>query len=133
MSEKPKGLTLYFYRNAKGWDCTNGGISARFDECTLIGIVNHTRARITGQPLVAQPLPEGSRVFEPTDKRPAVYLVMGKHSPNDRFIVPADQKTWQPDGRWWMCGGNYADSSDSRFDELLPGGFAVRVHDRHEG
>ncbi|WP_367135835.1 hypothetical protein [Saccharothrix sp. HUAS TT1] len=135
MSEtpKPKGLGLDFYRSARGGDYTLGGISGRFDQCVLIGIINHTSARLTGQPPAPQPLPKLSQVVEPRPDAPAVYLVMGKHGPNDRFIIPADQETWQPDTRWWMHGGNFADTTDSRFDALLPGGFAVRVHDRHEG
>ncbi|ONI83484.1 hypothetical protein ALI22I_33865 [Saccharothrix sp. ALI-22-I] len=133
MSEKPKGLRLDFYRLARGGDYTLGGISARHDECVLIGTVSYLNIYAPGVKPTVSPLDKGSQVSAPSEDRPAVYLVIGRHGPNDRYIIPADQETWQPDGRWWMHGGNFADSSDSRFDALLPGGFAVRVHDRHEG
>lgn len=132
MNSVPKGLILDFFRPARGVDCSLGGISARFDRCVLIGVVDYGTARHWNIPARPVPLDSSSRVFTPGGDYPAVYLAIGKHSDHDRFIIPADPETYEPDQRHGMFGGNFANTSDSRFSKLLPAGFAVRVHDRYE-
>lgn len=129
--EPNKGLILYFHRDASGIDCTIGGVSSRHAQCVLVGVVDYTRSE-DGKPKLRR-LPAECRVFAPSDTRPPVWLVAGKHGADDLFIIPGRVDANEPDSRWWMMGGNYAATSDSRFSELCGGNFAVRVHDRHEG
>jgi hypothetical protein len=112
------GLIISVYRNAEiTSDCTNGGISGRFQSLTVVNV-------------------EGP--FNPTPERPAVLLE--EHHKGCLRIVPAVET---PNGYtvapgWFMNGGNYAATSDSRFtgacEKLLGHRFygAVAVHDRQE-
>ena len=111
------GLIVSVYRNAVGYDCTNGGISSRFTELCIMNI-------------------EGP--FDPNEKRFPALLV-----PNvckTVKIVPAHQDA---KGNWIenkspMFGGNFASTSDSRFhqhiEKMLGHTFygAVPIHDRFE-
>lgn len=103
------GLRIYVYRDAFG-DCTNGGISSRANQLTLVNV---------------------SGPSEPDDTAPAA--ILESHVRGCLRIVPADTG-----GRWYMAGGNFGASHDSRFPEacarLLGHGFygAVSIHDRTE-
>lgn len=112
------GLTVSVYRDAElnGYDCTNGGITSKF---ARLNVVN-----------VAGP-------FDPSDDCPAVMLVddkpCGRPYPK---LVPAvfdeDTQTWKRQEGWFMMGGNYAGTSDSRFrTEGMTAGI-LPVHDRME-
>lgn len=102
---------------ARGANCTNGGISSRFDTLLAVNV----------------PGP-----FEPSDDCPAVLLET--HYAGCLRIVPAIYRDgrWIADPRWAMFGGNYAATSDSRFGDacrkLLGHEFygAVCIHDRYE-
>jgi hypothetical protein len=107
-------------RNGCVSDCTMNGISSNAMELCLVNV-------------------EGP--FEPRDGIPAAMLVVGNMRGTLR-IVPAmknDAGEWVKDSRWYMMGGNYAATSDSRFDDacekLLGHTFygAVAIHDRCEG
>jgi hypothetical protein len=95
-------------------DCTNGGASSK-----------HNRLCITNM--------EGP--FDPSDNCPAAQLVAHPTVKGHCYIVP--QETLDS-GRWYMMGGNFAHSSDSRFHEAIKkmtgnnGCFAVGIHDRVE-
>ena len=105
------GLLINVYRNGLG-DCTNGGVSARYNTLTLVN---------AGGP------------FDPAPDQPA--MVMERHAPGCLRLVPVELKK---SGKWVMFGGNYAATSDSRFSELahnlLGHTFygAVAIHDRVE-
>lgn len=105
------GLIIQVYRHGK-YDCTNGGVSSKFDTLTLINA-------------------EGP--FEPTDDRPAVMLVANPY--NSVVIKPVDAIEAK---KWTMMGGNYAATSDSRFakavEEITGTRFygAIPIHDRIE-
>lgn len=107
------GLRIFVYRHA-GSDCTNGGVTAVYDELTLTNV-------------------EGPS--EVSDKAPAAVLLPG-HSRGTVRIVP--QKVIDA-GQHPMMGGNYAACTDARFDEAIekltgtPFYGAVAVHDRVEG
>jgi hypothetical protein len=114
------GLHVRVYRDARGEDCTIGGVSSQADDLCVVNI--------PGQ-------------FEPSDKAPAVLLVEG-NAPGTLRIFPAVTNgagEWVRDSRWLMMGGNYAATSDSRFSEacekMLGDPFygAVPIHDRCEG
>lgn len=108
------GLMVFVYRPANFPDCTNGGVSYRYDTLTLVNV----------------PGP-----FEPSENAPAAWLVPG-NLPKTAKIVVVDPKE---EKRWHMFGGNYAGSSDGRFDDALfrlTGGWhqcLAPIHDRYEG
>jgi len=101
-------------RNSKYGDSSNGGVSSKVDELTIINI---------GGP------------FEATENAPAAMLVMG-NIPNSVKIIPsAGYATERRAGP--MMGGCYVTTSDSRFSDKLesmgmPRGMAVPLHDRWE-
>ncbi|UTC29087.1 hypothetical protein BAMBUS_00040 [Brevundimonas phage vB_BpoS-Bambus] len=97
-------------------DCTNGGVSSKVAQLTLVNV-------------------DGP--FDPNPSRPAAYLVKGNVRGAVK-IVPATD-TGEMDTRWLMAGGNYAGTTDSRFNEAVERlggprfGGPVSVHDRFEG
>ena len=99
------GLRVSIYRDSgSDYDCTNGGISSKFTELTLINV----------------PGP-----FDPTPNAPAAVLESGASA----RIVPV----FKPEGTLGpMFGGNYAASSDSRFRKAAGIYGAVAIHDRFE-
>ena len=114
-------LTLSVLRDAR-WDCTNNGISSRFNEILLICL--------DGGPHkidLDQGIPEN-----------LCYLRCREFGDRRGFsIVPADVKEdgeiVARDGKWYMMGGNFAYTSDSRFSDMLDGMYgAVAIHDRAE-
>lgn len=126
-----RGLRLTVYRSASGYDCTMNGITSRFATCVLVGILDYTAPGASYDKPVRRALDLGSQVSAPGPDSPAVWLVSGKRGGDDRHIIPADENG-EPDGRWWMNGGNFV-SGDSRFRDLIGWFGAVRVHDRYEG
>lgn len=109
---KVKAISVYVFRSSLG-DCTNGGASGKFD--TLY--VEH---------------PRGCFEVETSDER------LFRVEPNafgHPVLIPENKprKAIGP-----MAGGNYAASSDSRFEEAIRAvtgrGFygAVAIHDRFE-
>jgi hypothetical protein len=119
------GLIVEVYKSARkgmfsGMDCTLGGISSKAGALCIVNI-------------------DGP--FEPSSEYPAALLILG-NLPGIVRIVPAEKTEaggWQKIPQWWMFGGNYAGTSDSRFSEaierLLGHRFygAVAIHDRNEG
>lgn len=109
----PKGITALIYRDALGTDFSNRGISTRVMEVTVIG-------------------PDIDPIFEPTQERPAVRLVKSE-SFNNEPVVHAEPVT--PAGEpapWYMFGGTFIFSSDSRFRNAAGHYAAVPLHDRRE-
>lgn len=103
-----KGLIINVYRSSMP-DCTMNGISSNHKELTLIG---------TG---IAQ-------IFEPTEDRPAVAMVTRVIGGREySHLVPCDENA-KPLPGWYMFGGNYAKTSDSRF----PNAYPLPIHDRKE-
>lgn len=110
------GLLVSVYR-ADRQDCTNGGISARARMLCLVNV-------------------DGP--FEPTFEIPAAMLTT--NNVGNPVIKPAfyvSERVWEVANGWFMMGGNYAATSDSRFSEavakLSPGFYgALPIHDRQE-
>jgi len=112
------GLNVSVYKFPLG-DCTLDGISSDVKDLCLVNV-------------------EGP--FNPTADAPAALLVKG-NSRGLVKIVPAagsNGNHWTAAPGWWMMGGNYAATSDSRFHETvrkITGGEsygAVPIHDRQE-
>lgn len=102
--QKMKGLIVEVYRNESFCDCTNGGISSKHDRFLLVG--------------------EGVAEVEESDNLPVLKLVK-------RIIGGEVYKHVQPltEGKeWFMFGGNFVYSSDSRF----PNAYPLKIHDRLE-
>ena len=108
-----KGLTLHVYRWNLG-DCTNNGISSRYDTLILIG------DDVDGP------------VTVDLDNPPENVVTMVKRRLFGReeyiHLEPLDGCN-NGGGKWYMSGGNLAYTCDSRF----PFSYPLSVHDRHEG
>lgn len=126
------GLRLDVYRDADGSDCTANGISARNARLTLVGV-----KRDLGP---VEPLPRTSQVFSPTDAAPAVILVARGRGAATYFSIAPLADDGADIRKGGMAGGNFASTSDSRFNDLVAdlrgdGGRyigAVAIHDRFE-
>ena len=106
--EVQRGLPAEVFRSDLG-DCTNGGISSERRELYIIGC-------------------ETSPFF-PADLRQCVQLesrdIMGE------CYVSAKPLVYRK--RWYMAGGNFLYTSDSRYKELTGISYPVSIHDRYEG
>lgn len=108
-AKKARGLRISVYRDADGTDCTNGGISSRFARLTLIGAG----------------IPE---IFDVDDDAPAVTMITRNIGGREyKHLVPCDENA-KPLPGWYMFGGNFAKTSDSRFPHPYP----LAIHDRQE-
>ncbi len=113
------GLHVHVYR----WDlqdCTNGGISSEAKQLCLVNV-------------------DGP--FEPREDVPAAMLTVNQLG--NPVIKPAfcnqhkPGQPWEVAEGWFMMGGNYAATSDSRLGDavrkLCPGFYgALPIHDRQE-
>lgn len=109
---KVKGLTVFVYRDNFG-DCTNGGISSRYDCLILIG------EGVDG--------PMTVDLDDPVDN--VVKLVKRRIFGNEEYlhVEPLDG-CHAGGGKWYSAGGNFVYTSDSRFPSRQP----LSVHDRRE-
>lgn len=129
-----RGLTLDVYRNHRG-DFTLNGISATHNQVTLVGTVDQYQWSETP----VTPMPKESQVFAASDDAPAVALVDKGDTVN---LVPVqwddEEGTWRRINTWFMAGGNYAATADSRIGELIQKVTghrfygAIAIHDREE-
>jgi hypothetical protein len=111
------GLIVEVYKFPLG-DCTRNGISSKAQELCLVNV-------------------EGP--FAPNTRTPAAILIRGAGAGLVK-IVPAanDDGSWKPATGWWMMGGNFAHTSDSRFHDAVrsitdgQSYGAVPIHDRME-
>src|SRR6202035_3960436 len=113
-----QGLVVSVLRDGGG-DFSRGGLTAEHQELTVVNV-------------------DGP--FGPADDRPAVMLIDGPGAGSNPVLVPAvknEAGDWEAAPGWWMFGGNYAASGDSRFGAALgrlgaTRGMAPKVHDRIE-
>lgn len=108
-----KGLTIYVYRSGIG-DCTNGGISSRYNELILVG------EGIEGPVTVDLDNPPENLVKIVKRK-----LFQGTYNEMEHMHI----EPYNNEGKWFMYGGNIACASDSRF----PSHYPLKIHDRYEG
>jgi hypothetical protein len=120
MAASEKGMLVHVYRTS-GWDCTNGGPSATVDNFTVVGVMRRSRG-FSGDESIEE-MPRDSRVFEPSDRAPAAILVAGAFPGCPPNLVPLEtlEKSQERGIIGPMSGGNIADSSDSRWRELVSG------------
>lgn len=103
-----KGLRVSVYKNGRGGDCSNGGVSSRCDDLTLVG-------------------PGIPEIFEADEDAPAVRLVTREIF--GREYVHAEPLDGRRDGAvGWMAGGAFIYTSDGRFPMRYP----ISLHDRQE-
>jgi hypothetical protein len=107
-----KGLTALIYRDALGIDFSNRGISAIATEVTVIG-------------------PGIDPIFEATPERPAVRIIKGDNA-NGATYHAEPLHTGDEPAPWYMFGGAFIYSSDSRFRAGIDFYGAVPLHDRRE-
>ena len=112
-------LTLYVYRSNVLGDCTNKGVSNRFNRL-----------------LVACPF--GPDSFDADKGIPLNFCMVERKrvvGMETMHIVPA---TVDANGEvvkrpgWWMNGGNIAGGADSRFTQLTGHHYPLKIHDRRE-
>lgn len=102
-----KALPISVYRTARLGDCTNGGITSKFDTLLLI----HK---------------EGYMDIDP-ENPPANAVVLVTRTLWGREYKHIEPLA-KPQHLGWMAGGNIAYTSDSRF----PCDYPLNVHDRQE-
>lgn len=110
---KVKGLRIHVYRWSLG-DCSMEGISSRYDSLILIG------PGIDG--------PEVVDLDEPAEN--VVMLVKRRLFGTEEHLhlEPLDGH-YAVGSKWYMSGGNFGYSCDSRF----PAKYPLSIHDRYEG
>jgi hypothetical protein len=120
-----RGLHASIFKHPSYRGCSNGGVSSRCDEVTIVG----TQDRTNGRRSPVQPLPRDSQVVEPTTAAPPA-IVVYRQLGTERLVTvePLDQA-----GGLYMAGGSFVESSDSRFRALTGFYGAVALHDRTEG
>lgn len=109
---EPMGLLVDILRSAHNYDCTNGGVTSI--------AMGHTDALLVG--------PGIPKIFS-AGKHPVLYLRTRSVGGELTFHVipePVGSET-----KWWMSGGNFIHTCDSRFREAV-GNYPIPVHDRTE-
>lgn len=103
-------LTASVYRDSlPGGDCTNGGISSTRRQLYI---------------LAADKGP-----FEPEDIRECVYIEFREVS-GEKYV---NAKPAYFRRRWYMAGGNFLYTCDSRYHEITGLRYPISIHDRYEG
>lgn len=104
-----KALPIYVYKNSSMGDCTNKGLSSKFDTLLLI----HEEGFVS---VDENNLPEN-----------LVNVVT-------RYLGGSEYKHIEPFKKatkvGYMMGGNYASTSDSRFSKVSK--YPLAIHDRQE-
>lgn len=106
-----KALPISVLRNRMMGDCTNGGVSSKYDTLLLICEQGYIKVDEANPPENLVKIVKRERWGETT-----------------YHIEPYAR----PQHLGWMHGGNYAASSDSRFGEMINFYGAVAIHDRQE-
>lgn len=105
-----KALPIYVYKSASG-DCTNGGISSRYNRLLLV-------------------CEEGFETIDESNPPENLVKIVTRHLFGEEYkhIEPVAR----PDGNCvgWMAGGNIAYTCDSRFSRMSQ--YPLSIHDRQE-
>lgn len=108
-----KGLHVSVFRWSLS-DCTNHGVTSKAVDAILVGLGSDAEVTTAGPNDVVLQL-----VTRPLDRWRS-----------DRKYFHAEPLLKAP-GKWYMAGGNFVYSSDSRFNEATAG-YPLAVHDRVE-
>ncbi len=98
-------IKVYVAKGNGDCDCTNGGISSRYEQLLLVCEDGHIKI---------------------DESNPPENLVKVCDRNGYKFLEPIAR----PEHLGWMFGGNIAYSSDGRFSELA--GHPLPIHDRQE-
>lgn len=106
-----KALPVSVFKNGK-YDCTNGGISSRYTSLFVV-------------------CDDGYIDIDENNMPENLCKVVKRHLfGRDVYHIEPYGK---PKGVGWMMGGNFAHTSDSRFDKMVGGMYgAIAIHDRQE-
>ena len=112
---KIRCLTVYVYRNGILGDCTNNGISGRFESLLVY-------------------CPYGPVVFDSDIETPLNFCTLREYYGQIHIVPAMITETGKVAARpgWWMNGGNIAAACDSRFSEMCGHHYPVKIHDRRE-
>jgi hypothetical protein len=132
---KISALDLTVYYNPQYRACANGGITERFDRLLLVGTCTVTDFK---------PFTRGyiDLEYDPLNTAdnglPENAVVLRCRTNGNRRLFDLVPFSKYHDGKWYMFGGSYASTSDSRLGEAIRkmgGDFygALAVHDRTEG
>lgn len=109
-----KGFSVCVYRSARfGGDCSLGGISSKFSVLILLPTESTRKQGII--------VPE---LLEARDNGIFLY-----YRPEFKDMIAAPEGYEDKERNWYMFGGNFIWTSDSRF----PAKFPIKIHDRREG
>ena len=114
MREYEDFFGVYVLRNPLG-DCTNGGASSRYDKIFIV------RDGITEDDVL--------RYCREKKEFPDAFFKVTKVN------VDREYRRLEPvidGGNWYMAGGNYAISSDSRYSDFTGIDYPIAIHDRKE-
>lgn len=112
-----KGIHVHVLRSP-GIDCTCNGVTKRYERFLLVGVG----------------VPEH---FEASEGEPVLMLIKRNIGGQYLHAEPLDgllarQAMGEKDGKWYMAGGNFVYSHDSRYRQgVCP--YPISVHDRCEG
>lgn len=140
-----RALTVSVLRPAGAPDATLGGISSNYARLAIVGYTIRDRAAQLrhGTATEVHEIP-GAPTRNIIEEEPPVILVVIEdlHGTRTARFTPATwdatRSQWKEDPQWWMAGGNYATTSDSRLSDivttLLGERFygALAIHDRNE-
>lgn len=107
-------------RCASGSDCTNGGLSTKHENATLL-VPEGMQGAYGPIELLG-----GLREIDPTQLKGAVFELMRR----DLYGIPYFHCEPFGEQRWCMFGGNCLDYSGNGFHSIC--GYPIRIHDRIE-
>lgn len=115
----------YVMRDADGSDCTNGGASSKYN-----------RLYVVAEHVTLKDVEEFCKSENERLKGVRVYNVDEFFKPDYDFLHSHNYVRLEPINKgkkWYMAGGNYLQSCDSRFKEFVGGcKYPVPIHDRTE-
>lgn len=122
------GVTAHIFRWNLG-ECSNGGISSRVEEVTVIGVCDLTPTGKFG------PITPVAGPFKPSEQAPSVILVRRRISgitrDQARVIIHAQPYGDDVPDDGWMAGGTFI-HGDSRVSDASGIYGAIALHDRRE-
>ena len=108
-----KALPVDVFRHSHG-DCTNNGVSSRYETLYLI-------------------CDEGFVDVDENNPPDNLVKLVKRNFPWHKDPIYHIEPFVDPEGAGWMMGGNYAATSDSRFQRMVGDMYgAVPIHDRQE-